>query len=349
MAHPAARSLVRLRLGPRVTLDEVVPFALPLARRFRGTTLREGVLLRCGETWGEWAPFPEYDDPTAARWLRGALEAARGDWPTARRDSVEVNAIVPALDADVVTALVIEAVIVDGCTTIKVKVAERGQSFDDDVARVAAVRAALDDCGATEGRIRVDANGAWTVDEAATRLAILDDLAGSLDYAEQPCATLAEMRDLRERIGVRLAVDEGVRLAEVLDDATVERVRAAADVLVLKAIPLGGVRRALGVAVAVGLPVTVSGALDSTVGLSAGLALAASLPETPYACGFGTGRILGADLTRATVLPRDGRLSVVRHAPDPAALAAARLDADRADWWLDRLDRCLTLVDRTTS
>ena len=137
----------------------------------------------------------------------------------------------------------------------------------------------------------------------------------------------------------------------MLDDATVEQVRAAADVLVLKAIPLGGVRRALGVAAAVGLPVTVSGALDSTVGLSAGLALAASLPETPYACGFGTGRILGADLTRATALPRDGRLSVVRHAPDPAALAAAsaRLDADRADWWLDRLDRCLTLVDRTTS
>jgi O-succinylbenzoate synthase len=326
-----------------------VPFALPLSRRFRGTTLREGVLLRVGDTWGEWAPFPEYDDRAAARWLTGALEAARGQWPEARRDSVEVNAIVPALDPAAVTSLVLDAVTIDGCTTVKVKVAERGQSFDDDVARVAAVRQALDDCGATDGRVRVDANGAWTVEEAAQRLAVLDDIAGGLEYAEQPCATLAEMGELRERSGVRLAVDEGVRLADVLDDALVELVRAAADVLVLKAIPLGGVRRALDIAAAVGLPVTVSGALDSTVGLSAGLALAAALPEAPSACGFGTGRLLAADLTDATALPRDGRLSVVRHAPDPAALAAAVLHGDRAGWWLDRLDRCLARVDGRTS
>jgi O-succinylbenzoate synthase len=332
-----------------VTFDEVVPFALPLSRRFRGTTLREGVLLRIGESWGEWAPFPEYDDGTATRWLRGATEAARDDWPAPRRDSIEVNAIVPALDPDSVASLVHDAVAVDGCTTVKVKVGERGQAFDDDVARVAAVRGALDDCGAVEGRVRVDVNGAWSVEEAAVRLAVLDDIAGGLDYAEQPCATLLEMAEVRERIGVRLAVDEGVRLAEVLDDSTVELVRRAADVLVLKAIPLGGVRRALDVAAAVGLPVTVSGALDSTVGLSAGLALAAALPEAPYACGFGTGRLLAADLTRATALPRDGRLSVVRHAPDPAALAAAALDGDRARWWLARLDRCLALADRSPS
>lgn len=345
MARPAAVAVVRVRRGARVTLDEVVPFALPLSRRFRGTTLREGLLLRVGGTWGEWAPFPEYDDTTAARWLRGALEAARGEWPAARRDTVTVNAIVPALDPDAVTALVVDAVTVDGCTTVKVKVGERGQDFADDVARVAAVRAALDDCGALDGRIRVDVNGAWTVAEAFERLAVLDDLAGGLDYAEQPCATLEEMAELRRLGSVRLAVDEGVRLAEVLDDRTVESVRDAADVLVLKAVPLGGVRRALDVADAVGRPVTVSGALDSTVGLSAGLALAAALPDPPYACGFGTGRLLAADLTTATALPQDGRLSVVRHLPDPAALAAASPDSDRARWWLARLDRCLALVD----
>ena len=329
-----------------MSLDEVVPFALPLSRRFRGTQLRVGLLLRVGGTWGEWAPFPEYDDTAAARWLEGALEAARDDWPAPRRDSVEVNAIVPALDPDSVTRLVVDAVTADGCTTVKVKVGERGQAFAEDVARVAAVRAALDDCGAAGGRVRVDVNGAWTVDAEATRLAVLDDIAEGLEYAEQPCATLAEMTALRELTGVRLAVDEGVRLAGDGVGDLAGRVRAAADVLVLKAVPMGGVRRSLEVAAAVGLPVTVSGALDSTVGLSAGLALAAALPDPPYACGFGTGRLLAADLTGQTALPRDGRLSVVRHAPDPTRLAEARsrVDAPRARWWLDRLERCLDVL-----
>ena len=329
-----------------MSIDEAVAFALPLSRRFRGTDVREGMLLRIGGTWGEWAPFPEYDVATAARWLEGALEAARGEWPQALRDSVEVNAIVPALSPAAVASLVVDAVTIDGCMTVKVKVAERGQDFDDDVARVAAVRAALDECGATDGRIRVDANGAWTVDEAAVRLAVLDDIAEGLDYAEQPCATLEEMTALRERIGVRLAIDEGVRLASRLDDATVARIRAAGDVLVLKATPLGGLRRSLQIAEAVGLPVTVSGALDSSVGLSAGLALAAALPDPPSACGLGTGRLLAADLTDKTSLPHDGRLSVVRRAPDPAALAVARarVDRDRARWWQERLNRCTQLV-----
>jgi O-succinylbenzoate synthase len=350
-----------------VSIDEAVPFALPLSRRFRGTELREGVLLRVGATWGEWAPFPEYDDDTAARWLSGALEAARGEWPEPRRDSVAVNAIVPALDPATVTRLVVDAVTRDGCTTVKVKVGERGQAFDEDVARVAAVRAALDDCGAAEGVLRVDVNGAWSVADAATRLAVLDDIAGGLEYAEQPCPTLGDMTALRELTGVRLAVDEGVRLAGVGaaggigagaaagTDGTggdlAERVRSAADVLVLKAVPMGGVRRSLAVAAAVGLPVTVSGALDSTVGLSAGLALAAALPDPPYACGFGTGRLLAADLTGQTALPRDGRLSFVRHAPDPTLLAAARarVDGARAGWWLDRLTRCLAVLGEELS
>ena len=332
-------------------IDEAVPFALPLRRRFRGTELREGVLLRVGDRWGEWAPFPEYDDVVGARWLAGALEAARGQWPAARRDSVEVNAIVPALDAAVVTALVQDAVALDGCGVVKVKVGERGQVFDDDVARVAAVRAALDDFGAREGRIRVDVNGAWAVEEAAQRLAVLDDIAEGLEYAEQPCATLAELAALRERTSVRIAVDEGLRLADRVDPALVAAVRAAADVLVVKATPMGGVRRALAAAAAVGLPVTVSGALDSTVGLSAGLALAAALPDEPFDCGLGTGRLLAADTTGETALPQDGRLSVVRHEPDPAKLAAARrnVTGERAAWWAARLERCLALVEEGTA
>jgi O-succinylbenzoate synthase len=305
------------------------------------------MLLRVGGTWGEWAPFPEYDDATAARWLAGALEAAHGEWPPPRRDQVEVNAIVPALtDLDDVAARVLDAVATDGCTVVKVKVAERGQTFDDDVARIAAVRRALDDAGATDGRIRVDANAAWQVAEAAERLRVLDDLAGGLEYAEQPCATLAELADLRARgTGVRLAVDEGVRLAGDLDDAAIDQVRAAADVLVLKPTPLGGVRRSLDLATRLGLPVTVSGALDSSIGLAAGLALAGALEDEPLACGFGTGRLLAADLTAETSVPSDGRLSVVRTSPVPdaerLAEAAARLSLERAAWWHARLDRAL--------
>ena len=327
-------------------VDEVVPFALPMARRFRGTEVREGVLLRVGSTWGEWAPFPEYDDDVAARWLRGALEAARDQWPRRHRESVAVNAIVPALGPDDVVRLVGEAVAEDGCTVVKVKVAERGQGFADDVARVAAVRSALDDAGVDEGSIRIDANGAWTVDEAVERLDVLDGIAGGLEYAEQPCATLEELASVRARSAVRVAVDEGVRLAGVHDAALVRRVREAADVLVLKATPLGGVGPALRIAEEIGLPVTVSGAMDSSVGLAAGLALAAALPAEPFACGFGTGRLLAADLTGATTLPRDGRLSVVRCDPEPDALraAAARLDVERAQWWRDRLDRCLAIL-----
>lgn len=327
-------------------IDEAVPFALPLARRFRGTELREGVLLRVGATWGEWAPFPEYADDVAARWLRGALEQARDAAPPARRSSVAVNAIVPALGPEECAGLVLAAVSEDGCTVVKVKVGERGQSFDDDTARVAAVRTALDDAGAPDGLVRIDVNGAWSVDDAVERLEVLDALAGGLEYAEQPCATLDELAELRTRTHVPVAVDEGVRLAGEHGPALAERVRAAADVLVLKATPLGGAAAALRIAEEVGLPVTVSGALDSSVGLGAGLALAAALPDEPRACGFGTGRLLAADLTGAPSLPEDGRMSVVRRDPDPELLRAAslRLDAERVRWWLDRLDRCTRLL-----
>lgn len=328
-------------------LDDSVPFALTLSRRFRGTTTREGVLIRVGDGWGEWAPFPEYDDLTAARWLRAALELARGDWPAASRSSVPVNAIVPALGVTEVGELVLDAVQRDGCTTIKVKVAEPGQDFAADVARVAAVRAVLDDCGVAEGSIRIDANGAWTLDEAADRLGVLADVGLGLEYAEQPCATLDELAELRTLTDVPIAVDEGLRLAGDLEDVALASIRDAADIVILKAIPLGGVRRALDLAQRIGRPVTVSGSLDSSVGLAAGLALAGALPDLPYACGLGTGRLLADDLTARTLLPEDGRLSVVRPTPDLDLLAAAsaRLGPDRGRWWHDRLERCLALID----
>ena len=334
-----------------VHFDEAIPFAIPLRRRFRGVTHREGVLLRNGRLWGEWAPFPEYDDHVAARWLAAALEASTGQWPVAVRDSVEINAIVPAVSADVAGQLAQDAVLNDGCRVVKVKVAEVGQEFSTDVERIAAVRKGLDDVGAHAARIRVDVNGGWSVGEAVERLQILDDLADGLEYAEQPCASLAEMAEVKSQLSIPLAVDEGVRLAGSVSDAVIDQIRNSADVLILKAIPLGGVQACLRLAAAVGIPVTVSGSLDTSIGLASGLALAAALPEEPRACGLGTGRLLAADLTERTLVPEQGRLSLVRLQPDPASLAQARiaLSPDRVAWWNDRLMRVRNLLESGAS
>jgi O-succinylbenzoate synthase len=234
-----------------------------------------------------------------------------------------VNVTVPAVDPAQAHALVAAS----GCRTAKVKVAEPGQQLSDDIARVEAVRDAL----GRDGRVRVDANGAWSVDEAADALKRLD--AFDLEYAEQPVHTLEEMAELRRRVDVRLAADESVRTAE--DPMRVAGLEAA-DIVVLKVQPLGGVRRCLEIAAACGLPVVVSSAIETSVGLAAGVALAAALPELPFACGLGTGQLLGADVTAEPLLPVDGMLPVRSVAPDPELVHA---DDETREWWLQRLAR----------
>jgi O-succinylbenzoate synthase len=307
-----------------------------MARRFRGTTVREGMLLRGPAGWGEFAPFPEYAASQCSRWLAAAIEAAYVGWPDPVRSHIPVNAIIPAVSADDAAALTRTAVIERGCTTIKVKVAELGQNLADDEGRVAAVRDVLDvTLGRGVGQIRLDANGAWSVDSAVTALTRLAPY--DLQYVEQPCADLTDLVAVRQRASVLVAADESVRLA---DDP--QAAAALVDVVIVKVPPLGGVRPALQVAEAahaVDTPVVVSGALDSCVGLSAGLALAAALPDLPYACGLGTGALLAADLAPEPVVPIAGQLAVTRHAPDLDALLAARerITPERAAWWRDRL------------
>jgi o-succinylbenzoate synthase len=303
--------------------ENCLVFDVPMRVRFRGQVRRAGVLLRGDAGWGEFSPFPEYDDKTCARWLAAAREAADHGWPAPVRDVVPVNATVPAVDAAAAHALVLAS----GCRTAKVKVAEAGQVLADDIARVEAVRDAL----GRHGRLRVDANGAWSVDEAAEALKRLD--AFELEYAEQPVRTLEEMAALRKRVDVRLAADESVRTAE--DPMRVAGLDAA-DIVVLKVQPLGGVRRCLEIADACGLPVVVSSAVETSVGLAAGVALAAALPELPFACGLGTGLLLAADVTSLRLVPVDGLLPVGAVAPDPALADA---DSDTQHWWLERLER----------
>ncbi|MFC6007776.1 o-succinylbenzoate synthase [Angustibacter luteus] len=308
--------------------------------RFRGVEVREALLLQGPAGWGEFSPFLEYGDAEAARWLAAALDSGWRPPPAAVRDVVPVNATVPAVRAADVAGVLARF---DGCTTAKVKVAEPGQSLSDDVARVAEVRALL---GAS-GRVRVDANGAWTVDDARRALAALAPY--ELEYAEQPCATLPELAALRvdlARAGldVLVAADESIRKAE---DPLRVAATGSADVVVVKVAPLGGVASALEVAAACGLPVVVSSALDTSVGIAGGVALAAALPVLPFACGLGTVGLFERDVASAPLRPSGGVLSVSA-ASDvaPDALAQCAAPADRREWWLDRLVRCYDVLAR---
>ncbi|OBB60107.1 O-succinylbenzoate synthase [Mycobacterium sp. 852013-51886_SCH5428379] len=297
--------------------------------RFRGITVREVALIDGPTGWGEFGAFPEYEPPEASAWLASALEASYGATPALRRDRIPVNATVPAVEAARVPEVLSRF---PGARTAKVKVAEPGQTLADDVARVNAVRAAV-------STVRVDANGGWTVDEAvAAASALTAD--GPLEYLEQPCATIAELAALRERIAVPIAADESIRKAE--DPLQVVRARAA-DVAVVKVAPLGGIARLLDITAQIDIPVVVSSALDSAVGISRGLLAAAALPRLEHACGLGTGGFFVEDVADAA-LPVDGHLPAVAVVPDPARLADLAAPPDRRQWWIDRIAACLPLM-----
>jgi O-succinylbenzoate synthase len=305
---------------------DVAVWSIGLRQRFRGITVREGLLLRGDAGWGEFSPFLESDDHVASPWLRAAVEAADEGWPDPVRDRVPVNVTVPAVDPATAHRIVREG----GCATAKVKVAEPGQSLDDDVARLEAVRDAL----GPRGAVRVDANGGWSVDEAVTAVRRLDRAAGGLEYAEQPCASVEDLALVRRRVEVPVAADESIRRAE---DPYRVRDLEAADVAVLKVQPLGGVRACLRIAEDIGLPVVVSSALESSVGIAAGVALAAALPELPYACGLATVQLFEADTVADPLLPVEGALAVRRPAVTAASLEAVRAAPDRWAHWEARL------------
>jgi O-succinylbenzoate synthase len=316
------------------TIDEALVVAIPLTTPFRGTHVREAMLWRGPAGWCEFAPFADYDDEAAVPWLRAADAFSQETAPTPVRSSVAVNCTVPAVDAEQAAAIVTAG---HGCTTAKVKVAERGQSLDDDVARVAAVRDAL----GPQGRVRIDANGGWSVPEARVALAELD--AFDLEYVEQPCRSVTELAEVRSLGVVLVAADESIRLAT--DPLRVVRA-GACDLAVLKVAPLGGVRSALRIAEQVGVPVVVSSAVDTSIGLSAGVALAACLPELPYACGLGTRDLLTADVVAESesLAPRAGVVQVTRPDVDEAAVATVAADRATSTRWRERLARVRALA-----
>ncbi|WP_295660231.1 o-succinylbenzoate synthase [uncultured Nocardioides sp.] len=301
-------------------------FSIPMRTRFRGITVREGVLFRGEGGWGEWSPFLEYPPEVAEPWLRCAEEAAAGDWPEPVRDQVPVNVTVPAVDAHAAHSIALAG----GCSTAKVKVAEPGQTLADDQARVEAVRDAL----GPDGRIRIDVNGLWSLDEAVSAIPVLDRAAGGLEYVEQPCADVEDLARVRRRVDVPIAADESIRRAT---DPYRVRDLEAADVAVLKVQPLGGVRACLRIAEDIGLPVVVSSALESSIGIAAGVALAAALPTLDHACGLATVQLLDDDLVTEPLLPPAGWLPVGMPVVDSAALGRLRASSDRVAHWEQRL------------
>ena len=322
-------------------------WSIPMRTRFRGIDVREGVLIPGPGGWGEWSPFLEYDAREVEPWLRCAEEAAAGDWPDPVRDRIPVNVTIPGGGGGRAPPRggpagggpapgpggpprAHEIVSRGGCRTARVTVAEPGQTRGDDLARVAAGR----DARGPDGKVRVDVNGHWQVDEAVGAIRSLERAAGGLEYVEQPCRTVEELAAVRRAVDVPIAADESIRRA-----ADPYRVRDldAADVAVLKVQPLGGVRACLRIAEDIGLPVVVSSALETSVGIAAGLALAAALPDLPHACGLATVQLLGDDVVTEPLLPVDGALPAVVPTVDPAAVSRLAADPDRVAHWEARL------------
>lgn len=295
-------------------------YRLALKNRFRGLTMRDGLLIQ-DQGWGEVSPFWGYDAVESARWLAAGIEAARDGYPAALRQTVAVNETIPALSPEAAHALAAAST----CGTFKVKIADHADALAEDLARLEAVRAAQ-----PSAKIRVDANAAWDIDTAVTHIQQMDRAAGGLEYVEQPCPDVEDLARTRRRVDVPIAADESIRRAR--DPLEVAR-RHAADIAVVKNQPLGGVRAALELAERLDMPVVVSSALESSVGLRAGLAFAAALPELPYACGLATSRLFIDDVAADPLTPVGGLIRIRDVVPE----ASLPVSDELAQAWKERL------------
>jgi len=310
---------------------ELYPISIPLRYRFRRVDRREAVLIKGPTGWGEFSPFPDYPPEVTTRWLAAALEAACSQWPEPVRSRVPVNVTVPSVDAATAFAMVTAS----GCRTAKVKVADPGQRPEDDIERLAAVRAAI----GPNGKVRIDVNAAWDLDTAVERLTRMAEF--NLEYAEQPVRTIDEMIELRHKVPVRIAADESVRMAA---DPLEVAERGAADILVLKVQPMGGVARALDLARRSGLPCVVSSALETSVGIAAGVMAAACLPFLDFACGLGTMSLFEGDVVAEPLLAIAGEIEVRRPEPTGELLEKYAADRDTAAELLRRLRRAAEVL-----
>ena len=303
-------------------LDSLRVISLPTKTNYRGSNDREVAIFEGPQGWAEFSPFLEYEDAECAPWLACAIEAATVAAPKPLRSSIAVNATMPALNSENEISQILEAF--PGCATVKVKV---GTNQEEDLARIAIVRKLL-----PQAKIRIDVNGLWSVDQATTFL----ELCGQIEYVEQPCATLEELQELKNRINVTIVGDEILRKSNNPFEIDL---RGAVDILMLKVQPLGGIARATKLAAHHGLPVVVSSALESAVGIAYGLKFAGSLPTLDYACGLATGSLLSSNVAEIAI--KSGEMPVSNVVPDFAGLESS---ADRFEWWKNRIMRTAQLL-----
>ena len=312
----------------QLLLESLRVVALPMKTKFRGVTVREVALIQGEYGWGEFSPFLEYDDAESAPWLACAIEAATQPRPKLFRNSVAVNGTIPATnDKKVMDDLVASY---PGVKTYKVKV---GDNLSEDIARLARIRS----LGRTVN-IRIDVNGLWSVEQALTNLYAFYENVGPFEYVEQPCATLDELRELKSkiRIPLKIAVDEAIR--KTADPFALD-LHGAADIVMLKVQPLGGIKRAHKLAAHHNLPVVVSSALESAVGINYGLTLAASFEDMKFDCGLGTGSLLAKNVAQLPIV--DGKIAISDVVPN---LEGLDVSADRYQWWKNRIMRTAELL-----
>ena len=303
-------------------LDSLRVIALPMKTNFRGISVREVALIKGSHGWGEFSPFLEYDDAESAPWLASAIEAATTPQPKLYRTSVAVNGTIPALNDPDDLARIVDSF--PGVNTFKVKV---GNNLVEDLARIKVIRQLR-----PHANIRIDVNGLWNVGQAEEFLASV----GQIEYVEQPCATIEELRELKSRTPVKIVGDEILRKAANPFDIDLT---GAIDYLMLKVQPLGGIKRAHALAEHHNLPVIVSSALESAVGINHGLMLAASFKEMNFDCGLGTGSLLAADVAHLPIV--DGKIEISEFEPQLDGLDVA---PDRFDWWKNRIMRTAELL-----
>ena len=309
-------------------LDTLRVIALPMKTKFRGITVREVALIKGPHGWGEFSPFLEYDDAESAPWLASAIEAATTPKPKLYRTSVAINGTIPALnDKKKIEELVNSF---PGVETFKVKV---GQNLSEDVARLAMIRVLR-----PKAKLRVDVNGLWSVEDALRNLYTYYENIGPLEYVEQPCATLEELRELKSKIKIPVKIVGDEVLRKAADPFAID-LTGAIDYLMLKVQPLGGIKRAHAIAEHHNLPVVVSSALESAVGINYGLTLAASFETMNFNCGLGTGSLLAADVAHLPIV--DGKIEITEFEPQLAGLDVA---SDRFEWWKNRIMRTAELL-----
>jgi O-succinylbenzoate synthase len=297
--------------------------SLPTRTNFRGVTYREVALMQGPQGWGEFSPFLEYDDNECAPWLASAIEAATVARPARFRDAIAINGTIPELNDKKEIESLMQTY--SGAKTFKVKV---GRNLNEDVIRVARVFS-----NAPKASIRVDVNGLWSVEEALTNLYAYYEEIGPLQYVEQPCATIEELRELKRRIKIplRIAGDEIIRKAP--DPFKVD-LTDAVDIVMLKVQPLGGIQRSLDIAAHHGLPIVVSSALESAIGIEYGLDLAASISDLTFDCGLATGSLLSTNVANHKIL--DGKIALGQISPQ---LDGLDVSPDRLQWWKNRIMR----------